>query len=169
MDMKQFDVFGQIGFDGGTVIHVHEFRWDQPDGEAAGCQPGIAQQQEMGVKPGQAADVEAEAVSDQRFQPLLVVAVEVMMPHIGRVGQDQVIEPVGREPREIARHDPQAGGSPEAFGGVGEWRIDLHPASIGDRPAAGMSGEGPSKTSRCRWPGRGMMRRSVRPCHRSRA
>ena len=132
MDMKQFDVFGQVGFDGGSVIHVHEFRGNQPDGEAAGGHPGIAQQQEMGVESGQAADVEAEAVGDQRFQPLLVGPVQVMVPHIRRVGQDQVIEPVGRKPREIARHDPQAGGFPKAFRGVGEWRVDLHPASVGD-------------------------------------
>ena len=36
VNMKQLDVFGEVGFDGGAVIHVHEFGGNQPDGKAAG-------------------------------------------------------------------------------------------------------------------------------------
>jgi hypothetical protein len=128
VDVQKFDVLGQVSFDGGAVIYIHEFRWDQPDGQPARSHPGIAQQQEVGVKPGQATDIEAETVADQRFQPLFVGPVEVMMPHVRRVGQDQIIEPVGGNPREIAGNDPQAGRFPKAFGGDGNRRIDLNPA-----------------------------------------
>ena len=142
MDMKQLDVFGQVGLDGGAVIDVHEFRGNQPDGQAAGRHPGIAKQQEMGVKPGQAADVEAEAISDQRLQPLLCRP----GPSDGaahRAGWSGPGYRAGREkPARNRRHDPQAGGFPEGLGGGGEWRVDLHPASIGN----GLRRERPAKS-----------------------
>ena len=49
----------------------------------------------MGIEPGKAADLEAEAIGDQRFQPLLVSPVQVMVSDIGWVGKDEVIMPIG--------------------------------------------------------------------------
>ena len=120
VNVQKLDVLGQIGFDGGSVIHVHEFRRDQPDGEAAGCHPGIAEQQEMGVEPGQAADVEAG--SGRRPAPS---AAPCRLAPDGDAGHRADWSGSGYRPgrgraREIAGDDPQAGCRPEAFGGGGE-------------------------------------------------
>ena len=63
------------------------------------------------------------------FRPLFVAPVQVMMPHIGRVSEDQVEKSVGRSVREISGTIRRPLLLPEAFGGVGEWRVDLHPGS----------------------------------------
>ncbi len=87
----------------------------------------------MRVEPGQAADVEMEAVGNQSLQPLLVRALQVVVSDIGRVGEYQVIGPVGSERREVAADDPQARSGPQVLSGGGEGRIDLDAASVGNR------------------------------------
>jgi hypothetical protein len=134
VDMQELDALGQVGLHSGAVIDVHEFRGDQPGGKAAGRHPGVAEQEEMGVEPGQAADVEVEAVGDQRLEPLLVRPPQVMVPDVGRIREDQVVGLVGGERGEVPADDPQARACPEASGGVGEGRIGLDAARIGDRP-----------------------------------
>ena len=95
VNVKQLDVFGEVGFHRGAVIDVHELGGNEPDGKAAGRHPGIAEQQEMRIEPGQAADLEAEAIGNEHFEPLLVSPVQVMVSDIGWVGKDEAIMPIG--------------------------------------------------------------------------
>ena len=134
VNMKQFDVFGEVGFHRGAVIDVHEFGGNEPDGQAAGCHPGIAEQQEMGIEPGQAADLEAEAIGDQRFEPLFVSPVQVMVPHIGRVRKDEVIMPIGGKPREVAGYESAGRMLPRGSSRRRRRADRSRPRKLGDRP-----------------------------------
>ena len=62
VDLPERDAIAQVGLEGRAVVHVHEFGGDQPDGQTPIGQPGVAQQEEMSVEAGQAADRDAQPI-----------------------------------------------------------------------------------------------------------
>ncbi len=137
VDPPERDAPGQVRPEGRPVVHVQELGGHQPDGEPPIGQPGVAQQEEMGIEAGQTADRHSEPVRDDRLQSLLVLAREMVVSDVGRVREDEIILPIGGETGEIAPDHPQLGPLPERRRGGGEGRVDLDATAIGDRRAGG--------------------------------
>ena len=122
VDLPERHPLGQVSLDGGAVVHVHEFGGDQPDGQPSIGQPGVAQQEEMGVEAGQAADRDAQPIRGDALESLLVLAGQMVVPHVGRVREDEVVRPIGVETGEIA---------PDHLNPVPSQRVCAAPAKSG--------------------------------------
>src|SRR5437016_2303324 len=102
MYMKQFYMLGQVSLHSFAVVHVHEFRWNEPDSEPAWSKPGIGEKQKVTIEAGQAADADAE-VSMDATSDLLTPASPVRRSRA--IGGQQHIRRVGRIPGWFARSD----------------------------------------------------------------
>ena len=58
VNLQERHVLGEIAAYGDTVIHVHKFRGNQPDGKPLLFHPVVAQQEKIAVQSGKTADVE---------------------------------------------------------------------------------------------------------------
>ena len=95
----------QIVADDLAVVDVEEFRRHEPDRQAADIEPGVGQEQEVDVQAGQAADLHPQRSTPlASANPTLFKAIQMVVPDVGRVGQDQVRPsgPVGIDPGEVA-------------------------------------------------------------------
>ena len=63
---------------------------NQPDGKPLLFHPVVAQQQKIAVQSRKPADVEMQRLREPRLQSVLFLRVQMMMPHIGRIGEHQI-------------------------------------------------------------------------------
>jgi hypothetical protein len=68
VDVKQSDALGQVTAEGDAVVHVHELRRDEPNGEAALFHPLVAEQKKIAVQAGEAADFELKGLRNAGFE-----------------------------------------------------------------------------------------------------
>ncbi len=104
-----------------AVVDVEEFGGHEPERETAVSQPGIGQQEEIRIEPGQAVELEPDPASQCLSQCPLAFQAQVMVADVGGIGQDQVEWFVGRFERgEVALDDFEPAVVPEPSGGRGE-------------------------------------------------
>ena len=83
-------MFEQIPLDGLAVVHIHEFARNQPTGDAVVGHPGMGLAEEMAVEPGKPADLHAAGLLRAKLQAALVAVLQVMVPHIWRIADDEI-------------------------------------------------------------------------------
>ena len=151
MDVEQRHLVQQVLLDRSAVVHVHELAWNQPACQSARRHPRVAQAQEVTVETGEPARLHAGHQPHLVLEPRLVAARDVVVPHIRRVADHEV---VGVRPRwrnrtgEILRMQHQPAALPE----LGGWRRIVpiylvayrrgYLARRKDRPQRGIEGPG---------------------------
>src|SRR5256885_15360858 len=76
-----------------TVIDSHELGRDQPYPETALLKPVVRQQHEVTVQPCEAVNLPSQSAYRQSLQSGLLGAIEVVVPDVGGICENQVIAP----------------------------------------------------------------------------
>src|SRR5207248_2664619 len=72
VNVQERNAFGEIPAQRYSVIHVHEFGGDKPNGEGSVFHPVVAQEHEITIEPGKAADIDVQRLRELEPEPILL-------------------------------------------------------------------------------------------------
>src|ERR1017187_9158118 len=90
MNVQERHAIEEVPLDGLAVVHVHEFARDEPSGDAALGHPCVGKAEKMAVKPCESADLNPARLLRAELQAALIPVLQVMMPDIGRIADDEI-------------------------------------------------------------------------------
>ena len=124
MSADQRHAIREVSLESRAVVNVHELGGDEPCGVAAILHPGSSEKEEVNIQARKAVNLDAGHSVRERLQAFLVLAFQVMMPDVGRVGEDQVrrdpAATAGDDAGKIAAHHIKTHFRPQVACGIAE-------------------------------------------------
>ncbi len=119
----------EVSLERRAVVNVHELGGNKPRGIAALLHPRRGEKEEVNVQARKAVDLDARYPVREGLQAFLVVSLEVMVPDVGRVREDQVRRERAvvacDDTGKVSLHHLKTRLRPEVAGGIAEAGIEF--------------------------------------------
>src|SRR2546428_740747 len=90
MDAQEGYPAEQVVFHRQPVIYIHEFARHEPACDCSGTHPGMRQSQKITVEASKSVDMSPARGPNRNSEPAFVIGVKMMVPHIGRITDNEV-------------------------------------------------------------------------------
>ena len=128
MDMDERDTLSEITLERYPVVHVHEFRRNEPCSEAVILHPVMAEQQEITIETSEATNFQMKRLCQPCLEASLFFGLQMVVTDVWWVRKQQRKTVAGNGlPSEISLDNLKARSGPQAIGALCKKRIKLNP------------------------------------------